>query len=141
MPSRDNVIVAVDFDGTLVGHDFPRIGPEVPKAVLWVHRIAAEPKVKIMLWTMRSDGQRHGDVLAQAVAWCRAQMIPLWAVNKSPGQSSWSKSKKQYAHLYIDDAAVGTPLREHPSALITRPVVDWDALGPEVLRRIRNGVF
>jgi hypothetical protein len=48
----------------------------------------------------------------------------MW-FNENPQQSEWTYSNKQYANFYIDDAAIGCPLREHPSALSKRECVDW----------------
>jgi hypothetical protein len=117
------MIVGVDFDGTLVEHMYPQIGREVDGAFAWLHRLQAAG-VKLMLWTMRSD-----QPLTEAVAYCADRGITFWGVNKNPDQS-WSSSAKQYAHVYIDDAAAGCPLMTRPGA--RRPFVDWSAAGPLV---------
>lgn len=44
------------------------------------------------------------------------------AINDNPEQLSWSLSRKVYAHLYIDDAALGCPLIAVAGG---RPYVDW----------------
>lgn len=119
-------IIAVDFDGTVVAHHFPEIGPDVPGAVDALRLFAAKG-ARLMLWTMRSD-----DHLAAAMLWFGDREIPLWAANRNPEQHTWSASKKQYAHLYIDDAALGCPLRHD---LDDRPVVAWEIVTPLVLAR------
>ena len=48
------------------------------------------------------------------------------AVNNNPEQRSWTQSPKVFANLYIDDAALGIPLKTLPTA--TRPFVDWQAV-------------
>lgn len=113
------MIIAVDFDGTCVTHEYPRIGREIG-AVGPLKRLAARGD-KLILWTMRS-----GETLERAVAWFRDNHIPLWAVNDHPGQESWTESRKVYAHRYIDDAAVGCPLL--PGLPGERPYVDWDKM-------------
>ena len=123
--AKRNVIVAVDFDGTLVDHQFPDIGPEVPGAVS-VLRELQEGGAQIILWTMRSDSDKHGPTLSDAVQWCRDRGIQLTDVNNSESQKSWTSSPKVYAHVYIDDAALGCPLREHPNGKSKRKCVDWD---------------
>lgn len=119
------MIVAVDFDGTLCEHKFPAIGNEVPGAFRVLKELQ-EAGHKLILWTMRNDGRPSGDgpVLTQAVEWCRERGVEFWAMNSNPEQGSWSQSPKAYAHIYIDDAALGCPLRD--SMGVDRPMVDWE---------------
>jgi len=136
------MIIAVDFDGTIVAHEFPAIGAESPGAFGWLKRWQ-RAGAKLILWTMRSDGRsddgkpQNGPVLTQAVEFCRANGLEFWAVNENPGQASWTNSPKAYAHLYVDDAALGVPLRENPKAG-GRPMVDWSKVGPDVLARLEG---
>lgn len=110
------MIIAVDFDGTCVTHEYPEVGKDVG-AVDTLHELVAKGH-KIMLWTMRS-----GKELDDAVEWFEQNDIPLWGINENPTQN-WSTSHKQYAHLYIDDTALGCPLR-HDSWMCKSPYVDW----------------
>ena len=110
-------IVCVDFDGTCVTHEYPKIGAEVPNAVNVLKRFN-ENQVKIILWTIRS-----GEFLQDAINWFIEREIELWAVNKNPQQRFWSKSPKAYAPVYIDDAAIGCPLIYPEDD--TKPFVDW----------------
>lgn len=110
------MIIAVDFDGTCVTHEYPEVGKDVG-AVETLHELVAKGH-KIMLWTMRS-----GKELDDAVEWFEQNDIPLWGINENPTQN-WSTSHKQYAHLYIDDTALGCPLR-HDSWMCKSPYVDW----------------
>ena len=114
--NKESLILAVDFDGTIVTHDYPHIGEDrgAIETLKWVTSLGH----RIMLWTMRDGVQ-----LEDAVLYCHQQDIKLWAVNKNPGQWTWSKSNKQYANIYIDDAAIGCPLiyLEDGKA----PYVDW----------------
>ena len=114
-------IVAVDFDGTCVTHEYPEIGPEVPNAVEVLRKLN-QNDVRIILWTIRS-----GEYLQDAVNWFAARGIKLWAVNKNPQQKFWSRSPKAYAPVYIDDAAIGCPLI-YPEEGNTRPYADWFAI-------------
>jgi hypothetical protein len=135
-------MIAVDFDGTLAEHRYPDIGAEVPGAVRWCKAFQAAG-AKLILWTMRSGGEvrdKEGfDPLAAAVEWCRARGLEFWGVNENPEQRSWTESPKAYAHIYIDDAAAGCPIRESPRAG-ARPFVDWDILGPAVLAMVEANV-
>jgi hypothetical protein len=114
-------IIAVDFDGTCVTHAFPEIGQEIGAAPI-LKKLAACGH-KIILWTMRSYGQKNPTVLADAVTWFQDRDIPLWGVNMNPDQMAWSASPKAHANLYIDDLALGVPLYKPGKG--ARPYVDW----------------
>lgn len=115
-------IIAVDFDGTCVTHEFPRVGREIG-AVPVLKRLH-ESGVKLILWTMRSHGRVDGtDPLQDAKDWFAKHGIPLYGVNENPTQKSWTSSPKAYAPLYIDDAALGVPLRKGRKG--ERPYVNW----------------
>jgi len=117
-------VIAIDFDGTLCEHKFPDIGNEVPGAFAVLRELVAAGH-RLILWTMRNDNKPDGEcyVLAEAVEWCRARGVEFWSVNSNPEQASWSQSQKCYAHYYIDDAAIGCPLRLAFST--ERPMADW----------------
>lgn len=80
-----------------------------------------------MLWTMRGTRpQQERQTLQEAVEWFKANDIPLWGINFNPAQkaSGWTNSNKQHANLYIDDAALGAPLKFDPE-LSNRGFIDW----------------
>lgn len=108
-------IIAVDFDGTCVTHEYPHVGRDIDAAFVLKELVANGHK--LVLWTMRS-----GKELCDAKDWFQIRGIPLWGVNCNPEQHSWTTSPKAYANLYIDDAALGVPLKERPGE---RPYVDW----------------
>lgn len=128
----NQLILAVDFDGTCVTHEYPNIGKSIGAEPV-LHRLV-QAGVRLILWTMRSDETNHfaenGDLiragrlhLTEAVEWFHLREIPLWGVQRNPEQDSWSTSFKAYAHLYLDDAALGAPLTRLPGC--ERPVIDW----------------
>lgn len=129
-PTR-KLFIAVDFDGTLVEHAFPDIGRPVPMAFEWLRRFR-EYGVGLILWTMRSNSEREGPVLDEAVAECTRHGIEFDFVNEHPQE--WTDSPKAYAHLYIDDAALGCPLT--PGVAGNRPMVDWRRAGAMALERL-----
>lgn len=116
-------IIAVDFDGTLCEHKYPDIGREVPGAFAVLKELQAAGH-RLILWTMRCDSPKEGPVLTDAVRWCADRGVTFWGINCNPEQHTWSKSPKQYAHVYIDDAALGCPLVFGKG----RPFVDWAAV-------------
>ena len=113
------MIIAVDFDGTCVTHEFPRIGRDVGAAPILKGLVAQGNQ--IILFTMRS-----GAVLDDAVLWFEKNGIPLYGINENPQQHSWTNSPKPYAHIYIDDAALGVPLIFPEEG---RHFVDWVKVG------------
>lgn len=113
--------IAVDFDGTCVEHRYPEVGPNVPHAVGVLKDLVAAGH-DLILFTMRS-----GEPLQDAVDWFKDHGIPLYGVNTNPTQTEWTQSPKAYAHVYIDDAALGCPLILPPEGA-TRPYVDWPAV-------------
>lgn len=133
----NTMIIAIDFDGTIVTHEFPEIGTPAPEAIGWMKKFQ-EAGAKLVLWTMRSDGESHGrKVLTEAVEYCRRNGIEFFGVNSNPTQYRWTTSPKAYAHIYIDDAAFGCPLLPNPKAG-GRPYVDWSVVGPAVLELIQG---
>lgn len=113
------VVIAVDFDGTCVTHDYPYIGSDI--GAVPVLRELTDAGYHLVLNTMRS-----GRLEKDAVKWFKDNNIPLYGVNCNPDQKSWTASPKVYADLYIDDAALGIPLKTSPTS--TRPFVDWVAV-------------
>lgn len=137
------MIIATDFDGTIVQHRFPEIGEELPHAIS-VLKALQKAGHKVFLWTMRGhpnyemfghtvhleDGKDSGkvierDTLQEALDWCKERGLVFDGVNESPAQ--FSTSKKQYAALYIDDAALGCPTNEQG--------VDWTKVAFELRKK------
>jgi hypothetical protein len=113
---RIEYIIAIDFDGTIVTHDYPRVGLPVPYAKEVINMLAANGH-KCFLWTMRDN-----KTLEDAKKYCKDNDIKLQCYNQSPDQ--FSNSPKQYATIYIDDAALGCPT-SYEHGLSYRPFVDW----------------
>ena len=118
--------IAVDFDGTCVTHDYPRIGKEI--GATRVLKRLVEAGHKLILNTVRS-----GKELQDAIHWFNKNEIELYGVNENPTQKRWTTSPKVYAHMYIDDAAFGCPLRNVPD-FSDRPFVDWDSIYRQLIR-------
>lgn len=122
---KKSPIIAVDFDGTCVTHEYPRVGRDIGAAP--VLRDLVQAGARLILWTMRSDGREDGgNPLSDAVKWFSDNNIQLFGINENPEQKSWTASPKAYANIYIDDAAIGAPmLTGLPDE---RPFVDWRAV-------------
>jgi len=136
MKQKNKIYIAVDFDGTMVTHEFPGVGRDIG-AVPWLKKIN-ELGGLIILWTMRSDDpEKNRYVLTDAVNWCKTNGIELYGINKNPDQD-WSSSPKSYAHYYVDDAAVGCPLVVSKIEG-ERPYVDWSIVGPFLVGLLEEG--
>jgi len=120
------MIIAVDFDGTVVTHDYPEVGKDIGS--VRVLKMLVDNGHKLILWTMRS-----GKELGDAVQWFKDNDVELFGVQRNPEQDEWTDSPKVYAQLYIDDAALGCPLMTH-FTMGVRPFVDWG----EVERQLRG---
>ena len=132
--SMNSLIFNIDFDGTCTTHDFPNIGKEI--GAVPVLRKLVEKGHQLILFTMRCDHEDQptgndpsieyikGNFLTGAVNWFERHTIPLYGVQCNPTQHSWTKSPKSYAHLMIDDSAIGTPLLKIPE-ISKRPFVNW----------------
>lgn len=110
-----NITVCIDFDGTCVTHEFPKVGDDI--GAQRVLKTMTSKGIKLVLFTMRS-----GKELEDAVKWFEDNNIPLYGINKNPAQINWTKSPKAYGHIYIDDAALGCPLIKGDHE---RPYVNW----------------
>ena len=117
MAKRESRIIAIDFDGTCVEHEYPNIGLDVEGAVDTLRRLNNEGH-RLILYTMRSDER-----LEAAVRWFKERKIKLWGVNCNPEQSEWTSSPKLHADIYIDDSALGCPIIYIDG--VRRPVVNW----------------
>ena len=96
------MIIAIDFDGTIVQHKYPEIGSEIPFATATIRKLIEEQH-QIILWSVR-----RGKLLQDAVDWCKERGIEFYAVNKSyPEEEADSSYAKVNADLFIDDRNLG----------------------------------
>lgn len=95
--------IAVDFDGTIVEHEYPSIGREIPFAIDTLKMLQQEGH-RLILWT-----SREGDLLDEAVEYCRKKGLEFYAVNSNqPDDALFPKqSTKVIADVYIDDHNLG----------------------------------
>lgn len=119
------MVIAIDFDGTCVTHEFPNIGKDI--GAIPVLKKLVENGHLLILNTMRSNRpvpDKTGMFLDDALNWFQKNNIPLWGINEHPTQKGWTTSPKVYANLYIDDAALGIPLIEDKT-ISMKPFVNW----------------
>jgi len=101
--------IVLDFDGTVVKHAYPAVGEDIG-AVPILKRLVANG-CHLLLNTMRSHDSAGVDTLQPALDWFEERGIPLYGVNENPTQQEWTSSPKVYGNVYIDDGALGAPLK------------------------------
>lgn len=97
---RKPLIIAVDFDGTLVEDAFPNIGKPKTLAFETLKQLQNEGHL-LILWTYR-----YGKKLDEAVQFCKQKGIQFYAVNKSYPEEEFDEnscSRKIHADVFIDD--------------------------------------
>lgn len=95
-------IIAVDFDGTIVEDQYPKIGKAMPFAFETLKMLQKDGH-RLVLWTVR-----NGNSLIEAVNYCKKNGIEFEGINELfPGENEKSKSRKLNADLFIDDRIAG----------------------------------
>ena len=98
------MIIAVDFDGTIVEHKYPAIGKEIPFAIETLKKLHAE-RHKLILWSVR-----EGELLEEAVQFCKERGLEFYSVNTNYPEEKGDHqyfSRKLKADLFIDDRNLG----------------------------------
>lgn len=97
--------IAVDFDGTIVEHAYPKIGREIPFATDTLRRLISE-RHRLILWTVREDR-----LLQEAIDWCKERGVEFYAVNRDYPEEEREKnnhfSRKLKVDVWIDDRNIG----------------------------------
>lgn len=98
------MIIAVDFDGTIVENDYPRIGAPKYNVIVALQNMQAAGH-ELILWTCR-----HGKELTDAITYCeKVHGLHFSKVNESSNVSLGcyeSSGRKIGADLYVDDRAI-----------------------------------
>lgn len=99
----DKLIIAVDFDGTIVEDGYPGIGEPRIFAFETLKRLQQDGH-RLILWTYRCNIR-----LDEAVDFCKENGIEFYAVNKSFPEEEFNGdvSRKIMADLFIDDRNIG----------------------------------
>ena len=90
------MIIAVDFDGTIVEHRYPEIGNERLFATDTLKALLREGH-QLVLWTVR-----EGKLLDDAIQWCRQRGIEFYAVNKDCPEEDVNKNMHYARKLRVD---------------------------------------
>lgn len=100
------MIIAVDFDGTIVEHKYPKIGDEVLFATETLKKLINDGH-RLILWSVR-----EGELLQEAVDWCHQRGVDFYAVNRDYPEENGVESNNHFsrkikADVFIDDRNLG----------------------------------
>lgn len=103
MIPNNPLIIAVDFDGTIVADAYPKIGKPMLFAFDTLKKLQSEGH-RLILWTYRNE-----EKLEEAVLFCKKNGIEFYAVNKNFPEENYDEkdSRKIHADLFIDDRNIG----------------------------------
>ncbi|MDD2425929.1 MAG: hypothetical protein PHP30_08125 [Bacteroidales bacterium] len=138
------MFIAVDFDGTIVKHKYPLIGEEIPFAIDTLKLIQYELKHHLILWTVR-----EGNLLKEAVEFCRERGLEFYAINQNhPEDSPSSSPRKLMADMFIDDRNFGgmpdwgfifNSLKERPEECFSTSIFNQEM--QQDIRPKKRGLF
>lgn len=96
-------VIAIDFDATIVEHEYPEIGKQIRFAFATIKELEKKGH-RLILWTYR-----EGKLLDEAVNYCKENGISFYAINANfPGETTENQhSRKINANIFIDDRNIG----------------------------------
>jgi hypothetical protein len=94
--------IGVDFDGTIVEHEYPKIGKPIPFAIDTLLKLQRDGHT-LILWTVRD-----GELLQDAIDYCAKKGLTFYAANKNyPEEDPTKASRKLSVDLFVDDRNLG----------------------------------
>ena len=95
------MIIAVDFDGTIVEHRYPKIGKPIPFAIETLLELQKEGH-QLILWTVR-----EGQMLQDAIDYCTERGLKFYAANANYPEEVIPSPRKINVEMFIDDRNIG----------------------------------
>ncbi len=137
---RPKMLIYLDFDGTVVEHQYPLIGSYNTGCIEVVDKLF-QAGHEIVINTMRAELDEN--LLMEAVEFINEALSTLNSHSEKytllhtdskyyPTQWDWNLHFKTN-RIFIDDVCDGIPLKEGIST--NRPMVDWDILNIEFEER------
>ena len=133
------MIIFLDFDGTVVEHQYPLIGELNPNCFEVLDKLIIA-KHKIILNTMRVEFQ--DGTLEEAISYIRMELFKINPKNTisfelehtlskiHPPEWNWNLHLAEQC-IYIDDICKGTPMRNNIETM--GQMVDWFALDKQFI--------
>lgn len=106
------MIIAVDFDGTIVEHRFPEIGLPIKGSISVLKKLKKEGH-KLILWTCRNNQDNsfnNRKLLTEAVVWCANKGLIFDAVNNNIEGLGFRPTPKIYYDVLIDDRNINSKI-------------------------------
>lgn len=136
------MVLAVDFDGTIVENRYPAIGREIPFAIETLILIQKELKHILILWTVR-----EGRELQDALDFCRERGLTFYAANRNhPEPIPPGEARKLNADMFIDDRNFGgvpdwgfiyQALKNYPTDCLTPEI--FSKVADSTVRKVEKG--
>ena len=94
------IIVAIDFDGTIVEHKYPKIGDFIKDAKKYINKLYDEGYY-IIIWTCRAGHQ-----LIDMINFLDESGVKYHKINENADFDiiGFKPAPKIFAHYYVDDA-------------------------------------
>jgi hypothetical protein len=105
-------VAIIDFDGTIVEHEFPKIGKPLPEAFEVMKELKAAGW-RLILFTCREDDGYKIDkqYLSEAVKFCKENGVEFDSVNEALDECEFrplsGRRRKPYGKVMIDDRNLG----------------------------------
>jgi len=101
--TQNSLLIAVDFDGTIVENKYPKIGKEQLFAFSTLKKLQNAGH-RLILWTVR-----NGKTLEEAIDYCKKNDIAFYAINSTYPEEQFTEkiSRKIVADIFIDDRNIG----------------------------------
>ncbi len=135
--NNNSKTIAIDFDGTIVEHDYPKIGKEMLFAFATIKELHKKGH-KLILFTYRT-----GSLLNEAVEFCKKNGVEFYAVNKNYPEELITDDtpRKLNVDIFIDDRNVGGFLGWSATWQILHPDggdFNHDVKNPEAHNNFKN---
>jgi hydroxymethylpyrimidine pyrophosphatase-like HAD family hydrolase len=100
---KKQLIIGIDFDGTVVEHVYPEVGKPLPQA-FEVLKELQNAGHRLVLWTCR-----EGVDLQYAIDFCKENGIEFVSHNVNTKEDAyiWPPSRKILTDVFIDDKNLG----------------------------------
>ena len=96
------MVIAVDFDGTIVEHAYPAIGRPIPFAIETLLQLQKDGH-RLIMWTVR-----EGELLQDAIDYCAERGLYFYAENANyRGEDRSTANRKLGVDMFIDDRNLG----------------------------------
>lgn len=109
---KRRLIIAIDFDGTIVEHKFPLIGQLLPGAKENINKWFKQGH-RIIVWTCRNQSEPQHPEWTEAPISAVKEFLDRNEINYTtinsdvPDLGFWLQARKVYADVYIDDRNLG----------------------------------